>query len=135
MITSTSRGHEIYFDEENKVWRYRDNNEVIREDRECKRCGRKPTKEGYDACKGYIEGAKSVCCGHGVTKPIEIKDKDYLTWLKSQIEKHKEIGNCIEENREKFKDEEILKELIRVNKSYIRVLENIEKKESNRYEK
>lgn len=79
MIRSQSRGHEIYFDEQNQVWRYCDNNEAIREDRECKRCGRKPTKEGYDACKGYIEGAKSVCCGHGVTDEIK-KDKVIKNW-------------------------------------------------------
>jgi hypothetical protein len=35
-----------------------------------------PTKEGYDACLGYIEGAKSACCGHGVEEGyIVYKDK------------------------------------------------------------
>ena len=28
-----------------------------------------PTKEGYDACLGHIDGAKSACCGHGVEEP------------------------------------------------------------------
>lgn len=28
-----------------------------------------PTKEGYDACLGYIKGAKSACCGHGIEEP------------------------------------------------------------------
>ena len=32
-----------------------------------------PTKEGYDACLGYIEGAMSACCGHGV-------EKGYVKW-------------------------------------------------------
>jgi hypothetical protein len=36
----------------------------------CTRCGRPPTREGYDACVGHVEGATSVCCGHGVEPPI-----------------------------------------------------------------
>lgn len=35
-------------------------------DRPCPKCGRLPTLEGYDACMGHVEGAASVCCGHGV---------------------------------------------------------------------
>jgi len=46
-------------------WRQADG-EQIAEDRECRRCGRKPTPEGYDACLGHIPGAKHACCGHGV---------------------------------------------------------------------
>jgi len=68
---SHSRGHEIYYDGTN--WRYTDNNEIDTGDRPCKRCGRVPTSEGYDACLGYIEGATSVCCGHGVEEPYCIK--------------------------------------------------------------
>ena len=34
--------------------------------RSCKRCGRLPTKEGYDNCLGYIKGVIAACCGHGV---------------------------------------------------------------------
>ena len=43
-------------------------NEIATIERPCKRCGCSPTKEGYDACLGYIEGATSACCGHGVEK-------------------------------------------------------------------
>lgn len=75
MIKSHLRGHEIYFDEENAVWRYLDNNEVADDSRPCKRCGEFPTKEGYDACIGYVDGAISACCGHGVDKPIRIKEE------------------------------------------------------------
>ena len=67
MIKSYSRGHEIYFNKDQ--WLYCDNNEPIDEYRPCKRCGRIPTLEGYDACLGYIEGAISACCGHGVEEP------------------------------------------------------------------
>ena len=67
MITSTLRGWPIYYD--GQQWRYADNNESIDIMRPCMHCGRVPTKEGYDACLGYIEGAKAACCGHGETKP------------------------------------------------------------------
>ncbi|MGL4571779.1 MAG: hypothetical protein ACRCVJ_12020 [Clostridium sp.] len=70
MIKSYSRGHEIYF--ENNKWFYKDNNEEIREDRPCKRCGCNPTKEGYDACLGFVKGKTSACCGHGVEKGYEV---------------------------------------------------------------
>lgn len=67
MITSHSRGWEIYYDGKN--WRYTDNNEIDDGMRACKKCGRLPTPEGYDACVGYIEGCTSACCGHGVEEP------------------------------------------------------------------
>ena len=63
-IESYIRGHKVYYDV--KEWRFKDNNKLIDENITCKRCGRKPTKEGYDACLGYVEGATSACCGHGV---------------------------------------------------------------------
>ena len=67
MVKSYSRGWEIYYDGEN--WRYIDNNEIENDSRPCKKCGRTPTKDGYDACLGHIEGARSACCGHGVEEP------------------------------------------------------------------
>ena len=70
MIKSYSRGHEIYYD--GKIWRYTDNKETVNNMRPCKRCGRIPTKEGYDACLGHIEGVKSACCGHGVEEPYVV---------------------------------------------------------------
>ena len=64
MVTSYSRGHKIYLD--GTDWRFTDNNEIDDGVRTCKRCGCKPTKEGYDACLGYIDGVTSACCGHGI---------------------------------------------------------------------
>lgn len=64
MVKSYSRGWEIYYDGEN--WRYTDTDEIKNNNRRCKKCGCLPTKEGYDACLGHIEGAISACCGHGV---------------------------------------------------------------------
>jgi hypothetical protein len=71
MTTSYSRGHSIYYD--GKHWRYKDNDAIMNYDRPCKRCGRLPTKEGYDACLGHIEGIKSACCGHGAESPYIVK--------------------------------------------------------------
>jgi len=70
MTTSHMRGWDIYYDNYN--WRYTDTNELAIDNRPCKRCGRMPTKEGYDACLGYIEGVISACCGHGVEEPYKV---------------------------------------------------------------
>lgn len=74
MITGYSHGWSIIF--ENR-WIYQDNGVPIShdKDRPCKKCNKAPTKEGYDACLGYVFNMKSVCCGHGVTKPIRIKNE------------------------------------------------------------
>lgn len=70
MTKSYIRGWEIYFDFDSNNWRYCDNNKpVIDEVRPCKRCGKMPTAEGYDACLGHIDGVMFACCGHGVTEP------------------------------------------------------------------
>ena len=63
-----SRGWAIY--RYGNRWFYEDNDEPVDEKRPCKRCSKKPTSEGFDACMGRIPGAVSVCCGHGVTDPI-----------------------------------------------------------------
>lgn len=68
MVTSYSRGYEIYYNTEDNQWHYTDNDEIASIERPCKRCGCKPTKEGYDACLGHIDGAIHACCGHGVEK-------------------------------------------------------------------
>ena len=70
-IKSYSRGWEIYYD--GKTWRYCDDDTICNDNRPCKKCGKYPTKEGYDACLGHINGAKSACCGHGVEKAYIIK--------------------------------------------------------------
>jgi len=67
MVTSYSRGHKIKWT--GKKWVYYDNNKTIDEMRPCKKCGKKPTLEGYDACLGELENVTHACCGHGVTEP------------------------------------------------------------------
>ena len=71
MITAHERGWPIFWDGEQ--WLYVDNKEAIDEKRECFRCRKSPTPEGYDACLGFIKGASSACCGHG-------KEKPYVMW-------------------------------------------------------
>ena len=69
-LISHSRGHKIYYD--GSDWRHVDNNELIDQNRPCKKCGLKPIKlssdmgDDVDACLGILEGVKSACCGHGV---------------------------------------------------------------------
>jgi hypothetical protein len=64
MVTSFSRGHLIYF--KDNQWYYVDNNNMVSNERPCKKCGEMPTKEGYDACLGFIPDVVSACCGHGI---------------------------------------------------------------------
>ena len=78
-LRSYDRGHRIESADIGEVWVYEDTGDVFNETnrRPCKRCGKSPTPEGYDACLGYIKGAKSVCCGHGVTEPILMMKKRF----------------------------------------------------------
>lgn len=59
-------GHLIEYSESGQRWIYSNNKEPITNKRPCKRCGKNPTPEGYDACLGRIEGVKAACCGHGI---------------------------------------------------------------------
>lgn len=66
-----SRGWPIEWNE--NQWIYSDTLEPDDGMRKCRKCGRIPTPDGYDACLGYIEGVKSACCGHGVKEPYRIQ--------------------------------------------------------------
>jgi hypothetical protein len=68
-ISTHKYGNKIYT-KDGHNWFYEDGTPSDDEVRPCPRCNRMPTPEGYDACAGYVEGAKSVCCGHGVSEPI-----------------------------------------------------------------
>lgn len=59
----------VYID---KQWIYADTNEPISQERQCRRCNRKPTPEGHDACLGVINSVKSACCGHGIEQSWQI---------------------------------------------------------------
>jgi len=64
-VTTYIRGHKVEF--LNGEWVYSDDKTPVSgKERPCKKCGRMPSPEGYDACLGYIPGAESACCGHGI---------------------------------------------------------------------
>jgi len=67
---SHSRGWSIEWKRE--AWVYSDTEMPINEMRPCRRCGKQPTPEGYDACIGFVPNATSVCCGHGICPKIII---------------------------------------------------------------
>ena len=74
MATSHERGWETLYNWELEAWCWKDTGLPVEGNpRPCKRCGEYPTPEGYDACLGYIEGVKSACCGHGVSKKIMMR--------------------------------------------------------------
>jgi len=68
---SYKRGNPIEYD--GKRWIYSDDKSAISIEKRCIKCGRMPTSEGYDACLGYIPGAISACCGHGVVALIQME--------------------------------------------------------------
>lgn len=72
-VTGHMRGHLCYFNQSNQQWHYMDNDKPFDDSRPCPQCKCMPTPDGYDACLGHLEGAKSVCCGHGV-------EDGYIYW-------------------------------------------------------
>ena len=74
------RGHEAYYDDVIGVWRYLDDGTAVSTDpfqeRPCAHCHLPPTPAGHDGCLGYIPGAISACCGHGV-------EQGYIVWEES----------------------------------------------------
>ena len=73
-VKSRTRGHEIYYDTDDLIWRFVDTNELDDNTIACKKCGCKPTLERYDACTGRINGARGACCGHGVYDKFVLYD-------------------------------------------------------------
>lgn len=69
-----ARGHEIVKIKSTGQWHYSDDLDIFDDSRPCKQCGRYATPEGYDACVGFVPGATSVCCGHGVSEPILVME-------------------------------------------------------------
>ncbi|HEY7767371.1 hypothetical protein [Longimicrobium sp.] len=70
--TAYAYGHPIVYAD--GAWRYADTGEAIdgAAPRLCPACQLPPTPEGYDPCLGFIPGATSACCGHGVQEPFVV---------------------------------------------------------------
>ena len=63
---SKHRGHEMYFDEATKHWRYSDDASFVKDaERPCGVCREYRTPEGHDPCLGTLPGVTNACCGHG----------------------------------------------------------------------
>ena len=63
-----SRGNKI-MTLSGRYWIYTiDGKSLDKENKQCVRCGERPTKEGHDACLGTIDNISYACCGHGVNK-------------------------------------------------------------------
>jgi hypothetical protein len=70
------RGYPVRYSADDDAWYYFDSGESVYDGprRPCRLCERPSTREGYDACLGFIEGARDACCGHG--KVVEA----YISW-------------------------------------------------------
>lgn len=75
MIISYLRGHCAKYEPTTPGWFYCDDGSPAVDNRPCKQCGRLATLEGYDACLGYILGISWACCGHGVSEPYFIEER------------------------------------------------------------
>ena len=71
---SFMRGHTIVWSKERQAWLYVDTKKIADDSRACIKCNQLPTKEGHDACLGYVEGIISACCGHGVEQSYMRKE-------------------------------------------------------------
>ena len=58
----------------------------------CPMCNKKQTKEGYDACLGFIQGVEYICCGHG------IEDQFYIVMKEAPLELAMHAGISRTEN-------------------------------------
>lgn len=61
-----ARGHEIVKIKSTGQWHYSDDLSIFDDSRPCAHCGEFATPEGFDACLGFVPGAVSACCGHGI---------------------------------------------------------------------
>lgn len=93
MITTNVYGYGAYWNDKDYCWRFSDNEEIVdcctKQKRTCKKCGLRPTKDGYDACVGFIPNAISACCGHGIEQPfIMYDDKTILFETIEEMKDH-----------------------------------------------
>ena len=123
MIISKDRGNEIYFNESDKTWYYKDTNIPVPENyktRPCGNCGRNYTEEGHDGCLGTLIGLMNACCGHGNVEEayVQFWDGEIVTGEDAKI--IQDILKKYRTERTKEDDMEHLKFL----KGYVKELEN-----------
>lgn len=70
-------GHPVIHHSGKDVWRWDDTGEAVTRESEqarlCPRCGKPPTREGYDACLGHLPGISGACCGHGFSEDVYVQ--------------------------------------------------------------
>ena len=65
---SHNRGNAIWFDELAQLWKYSDDDSLVRDGwqgRPCGKCGEITTKQGHDPCIADLPEVRNACCGHG----------------------------------------------------------------------
>lgn len=70
------RGHPIYWDEDEDVFRYLDDDSPTVDgwkERNCALCKKPTTLEGHDPCIANLPGVRNACCGHGDRKQAYIQ--------------------------------------------------------------
>ena len=66
---SHMRGHPVEWSDQGWCWVWSDTKEptpMRGPERPCVLCGLTPDHGGPDPCLGFIQGASSACCGHGI---------------------------------------------------------------------
>lgn len=103
MVYSWVRGNRVFRDKSG-CWRYDDSKEPAKDNRPCAKCGRHPTKDGYDACIGHIDDPNviSACCGHGKhTGVVIVKNKTNATYITKGgqgLDAHKVMPHTLDES-------------------------------------
>lgn len=123
MITSKNRGNEIYFNESDETWYYKDTDLSVpctHLQHPCGNCGRDYTEEGHDGCLGTLIGLMNACCGHGNI------DESYVQFWDGECvrgEDAKIIQEILKKyNKQSTKEDDV--ERLEYLKYYIRELEN-----------
>ena len=75
--TSKLRGKDIYYCEEENIWKYASDNEATNKqndiDRGCGHCNQSFTEEDHDPCIRNLKGVMNACCGHGIVEDCYIQ--------------------------------------------------------------
>lgn len=68
-VRSWLMGHEIFYDQSTRCWRYKDGLDPIKRLlKPCIKCNKTRTKEGHDPCIADLPGVRNACCGHGTNE-------------------------------------------------------------------
>jgi len=69
----------MWFDESVKLWRYEDDDSLVRDNwrsRPCGHCGERFNEGGHDPCIANLPNAVNACCGHGEPREAYVVFED-----------------------------------------------------------